>query len=255
MTNHSSQDIKDTEQFDSLGDSWWDEKGPMKPLHQFTPVRLDYILDMIKRAELITSSHQTAGKPLNGLRILDVGCGGGLLAEPLARLGADVTAIDASQKAIAAAKDHARAQGLRIDYQACLAEDLAQTGIQFDFVYSSEVIEHVADTTLFLNSISQLLKENGLVVITTINRTLAALATIKIGAEYITNMIPKGTHDFDKFIKPDELTQKCKANGLLLDHFTGFAPTPMGGFQRTSFMGINYAAAGRKSTQSTSKLG
>ena len=248
MSNQTSQDIKDTEQFDSLGDSWWDETGPMKPLHQFTPVRLDYILDMIKRAELLASSSATQDAPLAGMRILDIGCGGGLLAEPLARLGAQVTAIDASPKAIEAAQSHAASQGLEIDYQTILAEELAATGAIFDLVYSSEVIEHVADTDLFISSISQLVKENGLVVITTINRTLAALATIKIGAEYITKQIPKGTHEFDKLIKPEELRAKCQTHGLMLDHFTGFAPMPMGGFRRTSFMGINYAASGRKSS-------
>ena len=249
MSYQTSQDIKDTEQFDLLGDSWWDEKGPMKPLHQFTPVRLDYILDMIKRAELLPPSPAPQNAPLSGIRILDIGCGGGLLAEPLARLGARVTAIDASPKAIEAAKAHAASQGLEIDYQTILAEDLAAKGAVFDVVYSSEVIEHVADTNLFISAISQLLVDKGLVVITTINRTLAALATIKIGAEYITKQIPKGTHDFDKFIKPDELSAQCQNHGLMLDHFTGFAPVPMGGFRRTSFMGINYAASGRKSAQ------
>ena len=247
MSNQTSQDIKDTEQFEALGHYWWDETGPMKPLHQFTPVRLDYILDMISRADLKMAKNATDDKPLTGLRILDIGCGGGLLAEPLARLGADMTAIDASNNAIEAAKAHADAQGLTIDYRACLAEELAASGAQFDIVYSSEVIEHVADRDFFIGSISQLLKKEGLVIITTINRTLAALATIKIGAEYITKQIPKGTHDFDKFVKPDELSQSCERHGLLLDHFTGFAPTPLGGFRRTSFMGINYAASGRKS--------
>ena len=248
MTTQTSQDIKDTEQFDSLGDSWWDDKGPMMPLHQFTPVRLDYILDMIKRADFISAPSSSTDKPLQGLRILDVGCGGGLLAEPLARLGADITAIDASQKAINAATTHAAIQGLAIDYRCCLAEDLAASQASFDLVYSSEVIEHVADTNLFMGAISQLVRDDGLVVITTINRTLAALATIKIGAEYITKQIPKGTHEFEKFIKPDELTRIAKTHGLLLDHFTGFAPRPTGGFRRTSFMGINYAASGRKSS-------
>ena len=248
MSNQTSQDIKDTEQFDSLGDSWWDETGPMKPLHQFTPVRLDYILDMIKRAELLSPSLASSAAPLTGLRILDIGCGGGLLAEPLGRLGAQVTAIDASPKAIEAAKAHAKAQALEIDYQTILAEDLAATDVVFDLVYSSEVIEHVADTDLLISAMSQLLKNNGLFVITTINRTLAALATIKIGAEYITKQIPKGTHDFDKFIKPEELSAICQRHGLMVDHETGFAPHPMGGFRRTSFMGINYAASGRKSS-------
>lgn len=243
MPKLSSQDQQDTAQFDAIGDAWWASSGPMAPLHAFTPVRIDYIQEMAKRAGFGT--HDGA-LPLHGCRILDIGCGGGLLAEPLAQLGADMTAIDASQAAISAARAHASKQGLAIDYRHCLAEDLAETGVQFDIIYSSEVIEHVANRSVFLSAMSQLLKPGGLFVITTINRTMAALATIKIGAEYIVKMIPKGTHDYAKFVTPAELTAECAAHGLLVDHHTGFAPSPKGGFRKTRFQGINYAVSGRK---------
>ena len=251
----SSQDKNDTAQFDQLGERWWDRDGPMAPLHHFTPVRLRFIQDMIARYGKLPDKLPDKDKtqphaPLAGLRILDVGCGGGLLAEPLSRLGADVTAIDASVPAIEAAKLHAKAEGLTIDYRACLSETLAAdisagTLPAFDIVYSSEVIEHVASRLTFLEAIRHCLKDDGLVIITTINRTMAALATVKIGAEYITGHIPKGTHQSEKFVTPKELQDECLTAGLLLDHFTGFVPSLKGGFRTSSFMGINYAAAGQ----------
>ena len=239
----SSQDQKDTAQFDQLGASWWDISGPMAPLHHFTPVRVAFLKEMVQR---YGKSHEGT-LPLAGLTILDIGCGGGLLAEPMARLGANVTAIDASQAAITTAKDHAAAMGLSIDYRACLAEDLAEKGQKFDMVYSSEVIEHVASRDVFAAAISSLLAEDGIVAITTINRTLAALATVKIGAEYITGHIPKGTHDYAKFVTPKELASDFKKAGITLDHFTGFVPSLFGGFRQSSFMAVNYAAAGKRS--------
>ena len=244
MGKSSSQDLKDTAQFDRLGDQWWNLDGPMAPLHHFTPVRVGFILDMIKRYGLAAKINTDAG-PLAGLRILDIGCGGGLLAEPFARLGADVTAIDASSQAIHAAKTHASTQGLTIDYRACLSEELAEDGEKFDLIYSSEVIEHVASRGPFIGAIADMLAPEGLVVITTINRTLAALATVKIGAEYITGQIPKGTHDYDKFVTPTELQTEFRAHNITLDHLTGFVPSLKGGFRTSSFMGVNYAAAGQ----------
>ena len=239
----SSQDQKDTAQFDQFGASWWDMSGPMAPLHHFTPVRVAFLKEMVQR---YGKSHDGA-LPLAGLTILDIGCGGGLLAEPMARLGANITAIDASQAAITTAKDHAAAMGLSIDYRACLAEDLAETGQKFDMIYSSEVIEHVASRDVFIAAISSLLAEDGIVAITTINRTMAALATVKIGAEYITGHIPKGTHDYAKFVTPKELASDFKKAGITLDHFTGFVPSLFGGFRQSSFMAVNYAAAGKRS--------
>lgn len=247
MVNLSSQDEKDTAQFDKLADYWWDISGPMAPLHHFTPVRVSFILDMIKRYQIGTAAASSDVKQadITGLRMLDIGCGGGLLAEPFARLGAHVTAIDASQQAISAAMSHSKRNGLTIDYRACLSEDLASTGAKFDVIYSSEVIEHVANRKPFIEAIAQMLAPDGLVIITTINRTMAALATVKIGAEYITGDIPKGTHEYHKFVTTDELQQEFGAANIMLDHFTGFVPSLKGGFRTSSFMGINYAAAGQ----------
>ncbi|MGC6516620.1 MAG: bifunctional 2-polyprenyl-6-hydroxyphenol methylase/3-demethylubiquinol 3-O-methyltransferase UbiG [Candidatus Puniceispirillaceae bacterium] len=255
MSSQTSQDQKDTAQFDKLGHYWWDHKGPMAPLHHFTPVRIAFLLDRLKRDNKVKSPKDKAQKnkteagPLQGLRILDIGCGGGLLAEPLARLGADMTAIDASAQAIKAAREHAANQGLTISYLNCLAEDLVdRTGDdemrKFDLVYASEVIEHVADRSVFLRAMKALTKSDGLVAITTINRTMAALATVKIGAEYITGHIPKGTHQFEKFVKPSELQAEAYECGIIFDHLTGFVPSLGGGFRTSAFMGINYAACG-----------
>lgn len=247
----SSQDPKDTDQFDKWGAYWWDVTGPMAPLHHFTPVRIGFIMDMINRyGKADKADKAKEAHPLKGLTMLDIGCGGGLLAEPFARLGATITAIDASTEAIEAARAHSASQGLSITYRACLAEELAQdiasaTIPKFDVVYSSEVIEHVASRHTFLNAIHDLTAPDGLVCLTTINRTLAALATVKIGAEYITGDIPKGTHDYQKFVTPDELQQDAHDCGILLDHFTGFVPSLKGGFRTSSFMGVNYGAAGQ----------
>ena len=246
MSSPNSQDAKDTAQFDQMGDQWWNLSGPMAPLHHFTPVRIAFILAMIKRYGLCDS---TSKPDLTGLRILDIGCGGGLLAEPFARLGAEVTAIDASSAAIEAAKAHRDTQGLSIDYRHCLSEDLAQDcakdGHKYDLIYSSEVIEHVASRQPFIRAIADMLAPEGVVVITTINRTLAALANVTIGAEYITGDIPKGTHEYRKFVTPSELQAECRKEGLLLDNLTGFVPSLRGGFRTSSFMGVNYAAAGQ----------
>ncbi len=181
---------------------WWDESGPMAPLHRFVPVRIDYILQSLRRRKRLGS----ADGALASLRVLDIGCGGGILAEPLARLGADMTGIDATPQAIDAAKAHAKAMGLEINYMCCTAEALAETcaaeGQKFDLIYASEVIEHVADRRLFITAIASMLAENGTVVITTINRSLAAFALAKVALEYIVRMVPAGTHDPKNSLNP-----------------------------------------------------
>ena len=176
-------------------------------------------------------------------------CGGGLLAEPMARLGADVTGIDASKAAIEAARAHAAFSGLEIDYHCKTAEALAAEGAQFDVIYASEVIEHVADRQLFASAIAQMLASGGTVVITTINRTLAALALAKFMLEYVVRMVPAGTHDPSKFVRPHELRAEFAAADIVLDDMTGFAPRPArrigaNGFMRVGSLAINYAASG-----------
>ena len=234
---------EEIDNFAAMSAQWWDESGPMAPLHDFTPVRIDYILDSIRR--IGTGSD---GGPA-GLRVLDIGCGGGLLAEPMARLGAQVTGIDATPQAIDAAKAHAAAGGLAIDYQCRTAESLAETGARFDVIYASEVIEHVTDRRLFARAIAAMLAPGGTVIITTINRTLASLALAKVALEYVFRLVPAGTHDPARFVKPAELRSEFAAAGIILDEMTGFAPLPArriggNGFVRVGSLAVNYAASG-----------
>ena len=239
-------DADDIDRFDRQADQWWNPDGPMKPLHLFTPVRLDYILTIARRAGLSGPAGHAA--PLDGRLVLDVGCGGGLLAEPLARLGAQMTAIDASIGAITAAQHHADAQGLAINYHHMPVEDLAarpDMAGRFDIIYASEIIEHVSDRHTFLRSIAQLLSPEGVVVFTTISKTVPALMLAKFAAEYVLNLVPRGTHQFDKFIRPEQLSRECEAAGMLVDDVTGFVPTPGGGFRFSSVTAVNYGASGQ----------
>ena len=242
-------DADDISRFDRQADQWWNPAGPMKPLHLFTPVRLDYILAAARRAGLTSLSDGRQTTPLAGRLVLDVGCGGGLLAEPLARLGAQMTAIDASEGAIRAARHHAEAQGLQIDYQHMPVEALAEMPEmegRFDLIYASEIIEHVMDRATFLNSIARLLSDDGVVVITTISKTMPALMLAKFAAEYVLDLVPRGTHQFEKFIRPGQLSRECAAAGILIDDVTGFVPTPGGGFRFSSLTAVNYGASGQK---------
>lgn len=256
MTNHSTIDDQnpatpqnmgttidpaDRDRFDALGDEWWDTHGSMKWLHRFTPVRIEFILDAVRRAEL---TGPDANLPLAGLRVLDIGCGGGLLCEPLARVGADIVGIDASSEAIEAAKAHSVLSNLSAEYKNQTAEDLAATGAQFDMVYASEVIEHVSDRTLFLSSMAQLLRPGGVFVLTTINRSLPALVLAKFAMEYVLQAIPKGAHDFQKFVRPSEMRAECKAAGMIVDRTSGFVPTITGKFITAPLTAIGYGVSG-----------
>ena len=246
-TGTSSVDDADIARFDQLAAQWWDVAGAMKPLHQFTPVRIDYISNCIRRAGLSGMRHPTL--LLSGLKVLDVGCGGGLLAEPLARLGAEITAIDASQGAIMAAQAHARQQNLAIDYRATSSEALlAEDGYagRFDLVYASEVIEHVNDRNSFLSALAGLVRPDGLVIITTINKSVPALLGAKIAAEYLLNLVPRGTHEFDKFITPRQLVSECAEHNIAIDNITGFVPRLSGGFRCSSVTAVNYGVCGRR---------
>ena len=237
----TTADQTEIDNFAALSDQWWNQKGPMAPLHAFTPVRIDYILQAIGRFFPI----KTGVKPsLAGLKILDIGCGGGLLAEPMSRLGAKVTGIDVTAPAISAARTHAGSMQLAIDYQVITAEDLAASGAKFDVIYASEVIEHVTDRQLFAEAIAAMLAPNGTVVITTINRTLPALAFAKVALEYVVRLVPAGTHDPKKFVKPAELRAEFGAVGIVLDDLTGFVPTLAGGFRQSGNLSINYGASG-----------
>ena len=227
--------------FENLSDDWWDEKGPFAALQAMTPTRVRYITH--HAARLLKTDLQT---PLKGLSILDIGCGGGLLAEPLARLGAHVTGLDASQGAIETARDHAERTGLDIDYRHETAENLAEEKRRFDIIIASEVIEHVHDRQGFLNTMARFghAKKPSMVVLTTINRSLAGVALVKYAAEYVLNLAPKGTHDPKKFVKPNELRHEAHLAGINIDDITGIQPHPIKGFTLGGMPLMNYAASG-----------
>lgn len=193
---------KEIENFSRLADQWWDPKGKFSVLHKFNPIRLQYILDIIYNK---FNRDKNAIKPLEGLTILDIGCGGGLLCEPLARLGAHISAIDASAKNIEIAKIHAKKSGLVIDYRAMSLEELNETGVKFDIVLNMEVIEHVDNPEAFMLSSMRAVNDGGLLFVATLNRTLKAWALAIVGAEYILGWLPKATHNIKKFLKPIEL--------------------------------------------------
>jgi 2-polyprenyl-6-hydroxyphenyl methylase/3-demethylubiquinone-9 3-methyltransferase len=195
-------DPAEVAKFEAMAAEWWDPTGKFKPLHMLNPCRLDYITSQIA-AEFDRDLAKPA--PFKGLRILDIGCGGGLLSEPMARLGADVVGADAAEGNIPVAQIHARQSGLTIDYRHTTAEDLAAAGEQFDVVLNMEVVEHVADPLTYLTACQQLLKPGGLHVCSTINRNPKSYAVAIVGAEYVMRWLPKGTHEWKKFITPEEL--------------------------------------------------
>ena len=207
----STVDAAEVARFDEYAATWWDPRGSMAPLHKFNPVRLAYIRD-----QAVERFGRDAKRLdcLDGLRILDIGCGGGILSEPLARLGAHVVGADPSENNIAVAKQHAQAGELEIDYRCTTAEALADAGERFDLVLAMEVVEHVADVTLFVARCAEMVKSDGLMIVGTINRTLASFALAIVGAEYILRWLPRGTHQWDKFVTPNELEIAMEQGGL-----------------------------------------
>lgn len=191
---------KEIDKFDALSQEWWDVNGKFKPLHQFNPVRLELIINYIKNYFSIINNTNN----LKGIKILDVGCGGGLISEPLARLGADITGIDASEKNIQAAKIHAKKNNIKINYIHGSPEQL-NLKENFDVLLNLEIVEHVDNIELFLNSCRNLLKNNGIMFTATLNRTFSSFIKAIVGAEYVLRWLPVGTHDWNKFLKPEEL--------------------------------------------------
>ena len=207
---------KEIEKFSKIADEWWDPNGKFKPLHKFNPVRIKYIKDNIIKKFNLNSSN----KPLKTINILDIGCGGGLLSEPMSRLGANVVGIDASKKNIEVAKFHAKKNKLKINY-ICASPEILKIQKKFDVILSMEIVEHVEDINFFIKKSSELLKKNGLMFIATLNKTLKSYMFAIVGAEYILKWLPIGTHDWNKFIKPDELIKVTKINNLKLEKLDG----------------------------------
>ena len=240
----STIDEAEVARFAALADHWWNARGPMAPLHRFNPVRIAFIRD---RACAQFGRDPKSLDSLAGLDILDVGCGGGLLAEPLARLGGRVVGIDPAIENAAAARLHAERGGLDIDYRATTVEDMADSGRRFDIVIASEVVEHVADLGLFVQRAADCVKPGGLLFVTTINRTLKSFALAIVGAEYVLRWLPVGTHRWEKLVTPEELNAAFAAARLHVVDEAGIVyHLPSGEWRRSKDMDVNYAVAAEK---------
>ena len=255
MTN--TVDKKEIEQFSSLGNKWWDISGPFSALHKMSNARIEFIKQNTSR---IINKKNKGFNLLDGVKCLDIGCGGGILSEKLNRLGADVTGIDASEIAIEVAKEHSIKSRLEINYQCISTGELLEKENKkvfnnFDLIVASEIIEHVNNRKYFLSDISNLCRPGGVVIFTTINSSFLGILFGKIFAENILKIVPVGTHNVQKFISPETLTREAEEHNILLDNFMGFAPTfklkniinrEFGNFKLTSNVEINYGAAGIK---------
>ncbi|HEX6841925.1 MAG TPA: bifunctional 2-polyprenyl-6-hydroxyphenol methylase/3-demethylubiquinol 3-O-methyltransferase UbiG [Stellaceae bacterium] len=222
----STVDRAEVTRFAASAASWWDPSGQFRPLHQLNPVRLAFIRD---RLAAHFGRDIRATKPFAGLRLLDIGCGGGLVSEPMARLGAAVTGIDAAGEALAVARAHAADAGLEIDYREAAVEELAAAGESYDAVLALEIVEHVADPALFLAAAARLVRPGGGFVASTLNRTPKAFAFAIIGAEYLLRWLPRGTHQWRRFLRPSELAAGLRSHGLSPKEITGLSYSPLAG--------------------------
>ena len=224
-TSRPSIDPDEVAKFTAMAAEWWDPKGKFRPLHKFNPVRLGFIRDTL---EDHFNLNRGARKPFEGLRVLDIGCGGGLVSEPMARLGASVTAVDASEANIKTAMTHAKQSGLDIDFRAGTVEALIENGeAPFDVVLNLEVVEHVADPEQFLKDCASLVKPGGLMIVATLNRTAKAFALAIVGAEYVLGWLPRGTHEFEKFLRPEEIETPMRDAGLSVAPAQGVSFNPI----------------------------
>ncbi len=240
----STLDPAEVERFARMAQEWWDPNGKFRPLHKLGPARLQFIRDRIA-GHFKRDTAQL--RPLNGLRVLDIGCGGGLVAEPVTRLGADVTGIDPASESIAAARAHASEVGLDIDYRSTTVEALFQERATFDAVLCLEVVEHVPDPGAFLKLCAGLIKPGGLLVASTINRTVKAYVLAIVGAEYVMRWLPIGTHQWERFVTPDELARYCAAAGLGPAFSDGIVYSPLTDrWSLSSDTDVNFMAAAAK---------
>jgi 2-polyprenyl-6-hydroxyphenyl methylase/3-demethylubiquinone-9 3-methyltransferase len=245
MNAHNSTiDAAEVERFSRHANDWWNPRGPMAALHKFNPVRLGYIRD------LAAARFKRDPKKLDclkGLRVLDIGCGGGILSEPLARLGAQMIGADPSEENIAAAAAHAQDSGVTVEYRATTAEDLAAAGETFDVVLAMEVVEHVSDVGLFVKTCASMVKPGGLMIAATLNRTLKSFALAIVGAEYVLRWLPRGTHQWDKFVTPTELEIAFETNGLRVTGERGVIYNLLADrWQLSSDMDVNYILSAEK---------
>ena len=242
-------DPSEVAKFEAMAAGWWDPDGKFAPLHAMNPCRLSYVRDQIA-AEFATAPDAPGqvGRPFEGLRLLDIGCGGGLIAEPLTRLGATVTGLDPSGETVGIAAAHARQMGLEIDYRQETAEALAEGGATFDVVLALEVIEHVPDPRAFLQTVARLVRPGGLALLSTLNRTRRAWALAVVGAERIFRWLPPGTHDWAKFVTPEELADAASGAGLVWLDAKGLVYDPLSGQWRRSAhdLAINYICSLRR---------
>ncbi|MFN4273223.1 MAG: bifunctional 2-polyprenyl-6-hydroxyphenol methylase/3-demethylubiquinol 3-O-methyltransferase UbiG [Aliihoeflea sp.] len=244
QAQRTTVDVDEVERFSALAAEWWNPNGKFRPLHKFNPVRLVYIRDQVA-AHFGRDPH--AARPFDGLRILDIGCGGGLLCEPMARLGAEVVGVDASQTNIEVARLHAAESRVSIDYRAGTAEELADAGETFDVILNMEVVEHVADVGFFVDKCAQMVRPGGIMFVATINRTLKALGLAIFGAEYVLRWLPRGTHEYSKLVRPDELEKALNAADMHIIDRTGVSYNPLADrWQRSRDLDVNYMVLAQK---------
>jgi 2-polyprenyl-6-hydroxyphenyl methylase / 3-demethylubiquinone-9 3-methyltransferase len=231
-------DPAEVARFSRMSKEWWNPRGKFKPLHKFNPVRLRYVKDVVCAR---FGRDPKSPKPFEGLRFLDIGCGGGLLSEPMARLGAEVVGVDPSAMNIGVARLHAEESGLDIDYRQGIAEDLAGANERFDVILNMEVVEHVADVPLYLQTCAGMVKPGGLMVVATINRTPKAMMLAIVGAEYVLRWLPKGTHQYEKLVRPDEIRGPLESAGMAIEETTGVFYNPLADEWRlSSDTDVNY---------------
>ena len=239
-------DQAEVDRFSAMAAEWWDPTGKFRPLHKFNPVRLTYIRDMVCGQ---FGRDPRAHRPLEGLRMLDIGCGGGLLSEPMARMGADVLGADASEKNIGIAKAHAAGSGVPVDYRAVTAEALAEAGESFDVVLNMEVVEHVSDVDFFLTTCASMVRPGGMTFVATINRTMKAAALAIFAAENVLRWLPRGTHQYEKLVRPEEIEKPLNASGLTMTDRTGVFFNPLlNQWNLSKDMDVNYMLVARRAS-------